>query len=356
MAISIDPKLRSGKNTLEHILSFRDSTTDAVYYQETSVPFMFVLMSIHPDSPAENAISIFTPESQFNTSAASIKGRSKGGMHQHNYFEFTYVLRGNMYQLVEGKRYLYTPGCCCLMNRSTLHTEELSTDFVCIFFSISPEFIERLRNYGHPMLFPEENRSFDNLIFQFLERNTSEHRPNAKDFLDFVPRITESEQKVIVHDIFEKMLAALLTPYHGATYRLLDLFFQLINILCDPDYYTISHVTVKSNIDSLLFARIDQLLDEHQGRISTKELARMLNYDGSYLGRIVKKQTGRCLYDYSLTFTMKAAANLLKNTKKSVSDIAATLRFANRTHFYKKFYEYYQMTPVEYRDYTSKQK
>ena len=94
-----------------------------------------------------------------------------------------------MYQIVEGRRYLYTPGSCCLMNRDTLHTEETSTDFICIFFSVSSNFIKMLTNYGNPMLFPQE-----------------QHR-NTKDFIDFVPRISAKEQKILVHDIFEQMIS-----------------------------------------------------------------------------------------------------------------------------------------------------
>lgn len=349
MSISVNPALKKGKNDLDKIISFHDTEGSNAFYQGMNAPFTIVIMAIHPDALSESAVSIFTPESQFNVPVNSIKGRSRDRMHQHNCFEFTYVLRGNMYQNVEGRRYLYTPGSCCLMNRNTLHTEETTTDFTCIFFSVSSEFVERLKNYGNNMLFPLEQKRFDNLIFHFLEQNMEEDHPDSKDFLDFVPRITETQQKVMVHDIFEKMLNTILTPYYGATYRLLDLFFQLIDILCDPQYYHAVHVTARSKMDSLLFSRIDQILEERHGRVTNKELAQILNYDGSYLGKIVKKYTGQSLFDYSMNFTMQYAATLLRDTKKSVSGIAADLQFHNRTHFYKIFEKYYHMTPKEYR-------
>ena len=351
MPISITPGLKSDGTNLDHIISFHDTQDPFTFYQQINTTFMILLMSIHPDDLNGSVYSVFTPEAQFNGSISqSIKGRSKNSMHQHNCFEFTYVLQGNMYQIVEGKRYLYTPGSCCLMNRNTLHTEDTSTDFVCIFFSVSSDFVKRLKNYGNSMLFPQEQKRFDNLIFHFMEENMEENHKNTKDFLDFVPRITQTQQVIMVHDIFEKMLKTLLSPYYGATYRLQDLFFKLIDILCNPTYYNVMHVTTKSSMDSLLFARIGQLLEEHKGRISNKELARILNYDGTYLGKIVKKYTGQSLFDYSMNFTMRAAADMLSNTKKSVSGITAELQFTNRTHFYKIFQERYHMTPKEYRD------
>lgn len=350
MSISINPSLKSGENTIDKFISFRDTADSSTFYQEFNTPFMIHLLTIHPDDLEGSVFSAFTPDSQFNGSISeSIKGRSKNSMHQHNCFEFTYVLYGNMYQIVEGKRYLYTPGSCCLMNRNTLHTEDTSTDFKCIFFSVSAEFVARLTNYGNFMLFPQEQKRFDNLIFHFMEENIDHNHKDTKDFLDFVPRISETQQKVMVHNIFEKMLKTLLSPYYGATYRLQDLFFKLIDILCNPAYYNAEHVTAKTSMESLLFARIDQLLEEHKGRISNKELAYILNYDGTYLGKIVKKYTGQSLFDYSMNFTMNAAVDMLENTKKSVSEIAAELQFTNRTHFYKIFQERYHMTPTEYR-------
>ena len=350
MSISINPSLKSGENTIEKFISFRDTADSSTFYQEINTPFMIHLLTIHPDDLEGSVFSAFTPDSQFNGSITeSIKGRSKNSMHQHNCFEFTYILHGNMYQIVEGKRYLYTPGSCCLMNRNTLHTEDTSTDFKCIFFSVSSEFVARLTNYGNSMLFPQEQKRFDNFIFHFMEENIDHNHKDTKDFLDFVPRISETQQKNMVHDIFEKMLKTLLSPYYGATYRLQDLFFKLIDILSNPAYYNAEHVTAKSSMESLLFARIDHLLEEHKGRISNKELAKILNYDGTYLGKIVKKYTGQSLFDYSMNFTMNAAVDMLEKTQKSVSEIAAELQFTNRTHFYKIFQERYHMTPKEYK-------
>lgn len=78
----------------------------------------------------------------------------------------------------------------------------------------------------------------------------------------------------------------------------------------------------RTAMDSFLMARIDQLLEERNGRITNHELAQILNYDGSYIGRIVKKATGKSLFEYSMTFTMAAAETMLRSTEMSISQIA----------------------------------
>lgn len=358
MHMNIRPSLSKGSRSFDHTVSFSGQSPLDTFLQDSNSPFMLTILSIHPEDMDSNALSVFTPEAQFNisihssfsdTDAGMDRNRNRSRMHQHNGFEFTYILNGHMYQIVEGKRYLYPAGSCCLMNRNTLHTEEISTDFTCIFFSISTDFIRRLDNYGNTMLFPEEQKQKQNLIFQFLMGNLDENHKDMKDFLDFIPLITETEQKIMVHDIFEKMIHILLNPEYGSTYHLLYLFLRLINILCDTNYYNVVHVTASSRSDSLLFARINRILEEQNGRISNQELSEMLNYNGTYLGKIVKKYTGKNLFQYRLTFTMEAAADLLKNTNLSISEIAARLLFSNRAHFYKLFKEYYGVTPKEYR-------
>lgn len=159
-------------------------------------------------------------------------------------------------------------------------------------------------NYGNGFLFPEEEHLFSNQIFRFFARNLDNSQADAKDFLDFIPKITETEQINLVHQIFEDILRTLMDPGFGATYHLQELFLKLIGILSNPDYYNAVHITAKSNMESSLFARIDQILEERHGRITHSELSDILNYNGSYLGRIVKKYTGKSLFDYGMTFTI----------------------------------------------------
>lgn len=156
-------------------------------------------------------------------------------------------------------------------------------------------------------------------------------------------------QVSIVHQIFEDMLQTLLAPGDGATFCLLGHLQKLIGVLCREDYYHGEYVNANSSMESLLFSRIDQLLDQRHGRITNKELSEILNYNGSYLGRIAKKYTGQSLFDYSMGFAMEYAAKQLASSEKSIAEIAAELNFSNRSHFYKLFRECYGMSSMQYK-------
>lgn len=350
MNITFDPTQLAGEQQYKDIVAFHGKGNGDVFVQESLVPFFLMLMNVRAAHPEQTSFSLYTPTSQlYAASASGIKGRNRESQHQHNCFEFTYVLEGDMYQIVEGKRYYYPTGSCCLMNRNTLHTEEFSSDYTCVFLSISPGFVQKLMNNGQPLLFTDEQKLYQNLIFRFLQQNMDDSATDRKDFLDFVPEITQNEQVTLVHQIFEDLLYTMITPNYGASFRLLELLCRLIGVLGDPERYNGEHVTAQSNVESLLFSRIDRILSERNGRVTNAQLAELLSYNGSYLGRIVKKYTGKSLFDYSMTFTMEYFRSQLLTTRKTTAEIAAELHFTNLTHLYGLFKKHFGVTPKEYR-------
>ncbi len=349
MEIFVKPVPLWGNKKFGQVISFHHSAESNVFYQNYHVPFSLMLMTVIPGEPQKSTLALCTPESGFQFNATDIKGRSAQNQHQHNCFEFTYVLDGSMYQIVEGVRYYYPAGSCCLMDRDTFHTEEVSTEFTCLFLSVSTGLARQLIQSASVMLFPGEGQVFENLIFRFMRDSLNAGETARRDFLDFVPRITHTEQVKIVHQVFEDMLQSLLGPEDGATFRILELLLRLTGILCEEKYYNVERVNARSSTESMLFSRIDRILAERHGRVTHTELAEILNYNGSYLGRIVKKHTGRSLFEYSMDFAMEYAANQLQKTDRNIADIAAELKFTNRSHFYKLFKERYGVTPMKFR-------
>ncbi len=349
MPIELNPTFHEGTASFEDSILFRNTSLSSEFLQVNTVPFSITLTSCHTYDHSLDTYSVFVPNGQFNGSMRqTIHGRSAQSMHSHNYFELAYILDGNLRQLVEGNEYLYPVGSCCLLNRSTMHTEQFDTSYRALFLSITSDMVETMHWLQKSNMFREEEKNIS-LIFSFLYQNLQPSHEDSKDFLDFVPRIEEKEQKKLVHDIFEKMILTMISPYNGATTDIYKYIGQLFDILCSDIYYQGIYVSPSTRTENLLFARINHILSECDGRISNHELSELLNYNGTYLGRIVKKNTGMSLFDYSMTFTMKAAARYLTTTSMTVSEIMDVLHFNNQTHFYQLFRNHYQMTPSAYR-------
>lgn len=270
-----------------------------------------------------------------------------GNLHIHDYFELLVVLEGTVTQMIEHKAYLYTPGTCCLINRSLYHLEDYSGAARVMFIGFSVDFIQELFLSCEHADFPVEKEILNSDFYRFI-MNDLRH-PGPKAYLDFLPAMGNHTCLRMLHSINSQIMEVMLHPGFGATHQIKGLFSALIHNLSSPAYYHCTEVLLEHNSDALIFARASHLIEERDGRISREELARQLNYSGDYVNRIVKKFTGLCLFDYSMNFCMKKAADQLIHSSKSISEIASELHFSNRTYFYRLFRDTYGMTPKEYR-------
>lgn len=78
------------------------------------------------------------------------------------------------------------------------------------------------------------------------------------------------------------------------------------------------------------------------------DLATYANMSPTKLKRLFKQIFGNSIFSYYQQFRMKEAARLLKEEKRSVSDVGYELGFTNLSHFSKAFKEHIGMKPKEY--------
>lgn len=272
---------------------------------------------------------------------------SRHMLHFHDYFELLIVLEGTVTQMIENKEYQYAPGSCCLINRSLYHIEDYSDTTRILFIGFSIDFIKKLFEDCKSAEFSQERDILNSNFFHFIMEDL-EH-PGSKMYLDYIPTITNQRSVKILHDINSRLMEVLLHPVFGATHQIKGIFSQLIATLSDSSCYHCSKISLEQTADALIFSRISHLVEERHGRITREELSRQLNYSGDYINRIVHKFTGLCLFDYSMNFCMKKAADELIYSQKTIHEIATELKFSNQTHFYRLFKEKYGMTPKEFR-------
>lgn len=268
-------------------------------------------------------------------------------LHFHDYFELVIVLEGTVTQLIENKEYHYTPGSCCLINRSLYHIEDYSDSARVLFIGFSVDFIKRLFEDCKSADFSQEKEILESDFYKFIMEDLK--HPGGKTYLDYIPAIKNQTSTNVLHDINSRLMDVLLHPTFGATHQIKGLFSLLISLLSDPIYFHCSKMNLEQTADALIFSRISHFIEEKHGRITREELSKQLNYSGDYINRIVHKFTGLCLFDYSMNFCMKKAAEELLRSEKTINEIANDLNFSNKTHFYKLFKEKYGVTPKDFR-------
>lgn len=88
----------------------------------------------------------------------------------------------------------------------------------------------------------------------------------------------------------------------------------------------------------------------YREKLYLEDIADHLGITPTYLSRLFKKDTGVRLQDYINQVRVERAANMLKYSDLSLSDIAQYVHFPSQSYFGKIFRRQMNMTPKEYRD------
>lgn len=124
--------------------------------------------------------------------------------------------------------------------------------------------------------------------------------------------------------------------------------------LTDYMMLTIKNFIFPLNYSSKFSIHVTKVLDvisEHYMNLnSIGDIASYVHLNSDYLTRLFKKETGKNLSTFLLEYKLSISANLLRNTSLQVSDIATQVGIYNISYFSKKFKEYYDTQPINYRN------
>ena len=89
--------------------------------------------------------------------------------------------------------------------------------------------------------------------------------------------------------------------------------------------------------------------ENYSGQLTVEQLAERSGLNRSYFGKVFKKATGKTPQQYLLLYRMAKAAELLKLTALSISDISKSVGYPNQLHFSRAFKTTYGLSPREWR-------
>lgn len=86
-----------------------------------------------------------------------------------------------------------------------------------------------------------------------------------------------------------------------------------------------------------------------QNAISVEEIAASCGLNRSYFGKIFHENMGKSPQEFLISYRMKKAAELLKLTNLSISDIGNAVGYPNQLHFSRAFKHVYGISPRQWR-------
>ncbi|HER2177892.1 TPA: AraC family transcriptional regulator, partial [Streptococcus pyogenes] len=119
------------------------------------------------------------------------------------------------------------------------------------------------------------------------------------------------------------------------------IIIPIILILKERQYAQYQHISEK------MIAIIQQ---EYDKDLTLEECASRLHYNANYLSSVFRKETGCAFSEYLTKYRFSIAKKWLDESKLTVKDIAARLRYNNPQNFIRSFRKWEGITPGQYRE------
>lgn len=107
-----------------------------------------------------------------------------------------------------------------------------------------------------------------------------------------------------------------------------------------------------TNLDKTKFEKksLDNYIDMHFADVSLTQAAKYFGFNPNYFSNMVKAKTGKSFVDHVDERRMQEARVLLAQPDVSLKEIIGRVGYSSKSFFYKKFNQYYHMTPAAMRE------
>lgn len=146
-------------------------------------------------------------------------------------------------------------------------------------------------------------------------------------------------------------------------YRLSDIFINRIDRCADTEklqeysrkaIYEFASLVAKVKSEKASSSYTEQCKDyiykNYNHKIYLEEIAEAIGISPGHLSRVFRQDMDMTIQEYIQKFRVERAANLLKYSEASLTEISDYVCFHSQSHFGNAFKRYMQMTPKQYRD------
>ena len=257
---------------------------------------------------------------------------AKPSFHSHPELELVYIIEGFGKRIIGDKMNSFKAGDMVFVGSNVPHVWLSDPVFYEEISSLKSQVIV---TYFNPEIF----QHFCSTLKEFDEINAVIYK--ASKGIQILGKTQDS--------IAKKLLALSSGTGFEKVSKLLQIM-HLISISTDIKFINDSNVIESDPLYSDRLINVMQYAQDHLNRpISLKEVAKISCMTEQSFCRLFKKRTQKTFFQYLTDLRIERAKQLLRESDKSISDIAHLCGFSSSSHFCKVFKEYTQESPLQYR-------
>ncbi|CAM4053090.1 AraC family transcriptional regulator [Lederbergia lenta] len=256
-------------------------------------------------------------------------------LHVHSFIEINYVYSGICRQMINGKEVLLKKGQVCLLDTDVPHSilalgsDDILVNIIMKKETFSTAFWSRFSNKG--------------LVSDFLMNAISENQQHDRYIL------FHSQENENLQWIIKNMLYEFFAPQDHST-EMINAYLPIMFIELMRVYQLDKNFESKDRGKTTSIVDILHYIEENFRNCTLSSLANTFNFNANYLSNMLKEQTGKSFLELIQMQRMVHAASLLKNTNKSIDEIANHVGYESTSFFHRKFKEYFNRTPNRFRN------
>ncbi|RQN12006.1 AraC family transcriptional regulator [Clostridium butyricum] len=254
----------------------------------------------------------------------------------HSNINMNYIYSGECTYLINDEYITLHEGDVCIFDKDVVRAKmKTGENDIVINISMSNDF------FSDSLI----NRIGEQSVMASFIINSLSSKENHNHYLIFQ---TEKSKKII-----ELFTSLLMEYYDNNIYSkeiiksyLVIIFIELLRI-----YHTRSgnQLIQISDDSSKILMDILHYIEKNYSDCNIDDIAKTFGYHPKYISYLIKKKTGKTFNEIKLTQRLNIACSYLKNTNLSIQKIAEKVGITNQSFFYKKFEEYYKISPNNYR-------
>lgn len=257
-------------------------------------------------------------------------------VHNHTFFELTYVYDGHCTENISGTNLTLRTGDLCIIPPGIEHSISVFDD--TIVFNVMLR-----RDSLHSKFYSFLNTP--NILSSFFLNNI--YSKKANDYIIFHTGNDATLPNAFIWMYWESLNKQQFY-YQAITTNLLLCFYLIIRSYSE----TVQMPLFNSRSDVQRYALIQYIQDNYKN-ITLSELANKFHYSNEYASKQIKNLTGMNYTDILRTVRIERSSDLLENSTMSVANIAEAVGYDTTEHYIRQFKKHTGMTPSVFRKQSS---